>query len=122
MLFRTLIATLLLFGYVATSVEVVVGQLRDGEVHHESVVAAADHQAKAPGGEHGHEEPVSDEEHGPDHQHGTSGDHCTHTHSVSLPAATPLLLLVHTERTERAHPRAISSGTFTVPPFHPPKV
>lgn len=122
MRFRAVIATLLLFGYVATSVEVVVGQLRDGEVHHESVVAAADHQAKAPGGEHGHEEPGSDDEHGPDHQHGTSGDHCTHTHSVSLPAGAAPLLLVHTLRTEPQHAPPACRGAFTATPFHPPKV
>lgn len=122
MRFRTIIATLLLFGYAATSVEVVVGQLRDGEVHHESVVAAADHQAKALGGEHGHEEPVSDAEHGPDHQHGTSGDHCTHTHSVSLPAESAPLLLVHTLRTEPPQAAPVRGGVYTVRPFHPPKV
>lgn len=64
-----------------TTAEAVVGEQRDGTVHHESAAEAMEHTESAQG-EHGHEDSG---EHGPEHQHGTSVDHCTHTHSVSLP-------------------------------------
>lgn len=120
MRFRAIIATLLLVGYGTTSVEVVVGELRDGEVHHESVLAAAEHQANADG-EHGHEEPVDDAEHGPDHQHGTAGDHCTHAHSVSLPTGTAAFHVVTDVRSIPALAPRTQSGVFKAPLFHPPR-
>lgn len=120
MRFRAIIATLLLVGYGATSVEVVVGELRDGEVHHESVVAAAEHQANTDG-EHGHEETADDAEHGPDHQHGTAGDHCTHTHSVSLPMGQADFHVVTDVRSTAAPAPRVQSGVFKAPLFHPPR-
>lgn len=120
MRFRTFVAMLLLVGHGTTSVEVVVGELRDGEVHHESVVAAAEHHANADG-EHGHEEPGDDAEHGPDHQHGTAGDHCTHTHSVSLPTGTAAFFVVTDVRSIPAPALPTQSGVFKAPLFHPPK-
>jgi len=118
---RALIASLLLAAYGATAVEAVVGQLRDGEVHHETVAAAAEHQADTGRGEHGHEDPATDGEHGPEHQHGTSGDHCTHTHSVSLPAAQVAFSIVTNAETELAPLPAFRDGAFATPLFHPPK-
>jgi len=85
MRWRPLIAFALLLGYATSSAEVVLGEVRDGEVHHESTAAALDHtQAASAQGEHGHEDEGQHPEHGPEHEHGTSGDHCTHSHSVSL--------------------------------------
>lgn len=78
------VALLFLIAYGASAAEAVVGAVRDGRVHHESSAAAAVHQTTHHG-EHGHEDPGAGAEHDADHQHGTSGDHCTHAHGVSLP-------------------------------------
>lgn len=120
MRFRAITAALILFGYGATSVEVVLGELRDGEVHHESALAAAQHDVRAQG-EHGHEEPVADTEHGPDHQHGTAADHCTHTHSVSLPSGSGEFQVVALEGTQAARPVPVRTGVFKAPLLHPPR-
>jgi len=74
---------------IGSNVEPVVGELRDGTVHHESAAAAAAHRPAAPG-EHGHEDgssQSSQHEHGSQHQHGSTADHCTHAHGTALPAA-----------------------------------
>lgn len=83
---RRLIALALLLFTTASSLEAVVGVVRDGAVHHEDAATAAAH-AEMSAGEHGHEDASSasdDHEHGERHQHGTSGDHCTHMHGVAL--------------------------------------
>ena len=86
MRWRSLVALVLLVGYATSSAEVVLGEVRDGEVHHESTAAALDHtQSASTQGEHGHEDDGQEAEHGPEHEHGTPADHCTHSHSVSLP-------------------------------------
>jgi len=83
--------TTLTFG---SNLEPLVGAARDGSVHHESAAAAAAHRSAAPG-EHGHEHGPNQprhHQHGPEHQHGTAGDHCTHAHGPALAAVAPLAL------------------------------
>ena len=86
---RRTIALLLLILTALTSVEVAEGMARDGEVHHESSATAVAHAA-GPSGEHGHEDAGATSEdseapdHGPDHQHGTGADHCTHVHGPAI--------------------------------------
>jgi hypothetical protein len=92
---RRAIALTLLALMALTSVESAEGLVRDGEVHHESSATAAAHASDL-SGEHGHEdvEPSSQPEeegsapqHGPDHQHGTGADHCTHAHGPAISIA-----------------------------------
>ena len=86
---RRLIALALLLFTTASSLEAVVGVMRDGEVHHEGSATAAAH-AELSAGDHGHEDvssPANDHEHGEGHEHGTSSDHCTHMHGVALASA-----------------------------------
>lgn len=86
-MYRRLIAAFMLFAVTLSSAEVVLGELRDGEVHHESMAEAAAHDHGRDGeGEHEHGSP-----HGPEHQHGTSGDHCTHQHGEQLHGVQILL-------------------------------
>lgn len=84
---RRWIALLMLCLLAGSSVESVIGVLRDGEVHHENAGDARAHRlASADHVEHGHEDSSVPEEHrhGPDHQHGTAADHCTHHHGTPL--------------------------------------
>ena len=80
---------------VATSAsEALVGEVRDGETHHESAGAAATHHDDMGlRGDHGHEDAGAPTDHGPDHRHGTSADHCTHGHSVGVTAAFSLVVV-----------------------------
>ncbi|MGD2045400.1 MAG: hypothetical protein PVH96_04195 [Gemmatimonadota bacterium] len=74
----------ILLAYAVSAAEAVVGVVRDGDVHHESALAAAVHRAEhLP--DHAFEQGGHDA-HGSDHGHGSSSDHCTHIHGVSLPA------------------------------------
>jgi hypothetical protein len=67
--------------------ERVVGEMRDGTVHHESAGEAAAHAERSTG-DHGHEDPGADrDDHGPGHSHGTTGDHCTHQHGTPVPGS-----------------------------------
>lgn len=98
MMTKRLTAALMIFTWALMSVESVMGELRDGDVHHESSLEAVQHRA-ASGGGFGHdhaEEPGradQDNEQDRDHRHGSSADHCTHLHGVALiemvAAATP---------------------------------
>ncbi len=77
---------LLMLGLMAGSlVEPVYGSMRDGEVHHETLQSAVFHSTDALG-DHGHEDSdvtvVRTHQHGPDHEHGTGSDHCTHQHGT----------------------------------------
>lgn len=116
MRWRSLVALVLLVGYGMTTAESVLGDLRDGAVHHESTAEAIEHTENARG-EHGHEDVG---EHGPEHQHGTSVDHCTHTHSVSLPTQHEFgfvaLQSVSSEFSE-----TLRGDTAVRSLFHPPK-
>lgn len=79
--------------------ETVVGEIRDGEVHHETAIEAAAHdhgldgRSRVRGVEH-HEDDDSD----PDrqHQHGSGSDHCTHPHGEQC-GGVPLILVVPAE-------------------------
>ena len=117
---RRLIALTLLILTSASSMEAVVGVVRDGEVHHENAAVAAAH-AEASSGDHGHEDATRSGEHrhGEDHEHGTSTDHCTHVHSVALLTSSPPPLAVELTEiffTERAFPRETVSEGFAQPP------
>lgn len=121
---RRYIALALLVGYFASSAEAVLGVVRDGSVHHESAAAAAIHQGEHQveyRGEHGHEDSGVGAEHDAEHQHGTSSDHCTHAHGMSLPAfcafAVPSPLAAAAEPT----PPLLESGVYTALHFRPPK-
>lgn len=81
---RRLLALLLLLATTVSSAEVVVGELRDGELHHESPLAALVHGVSS-GGDHGHEGGGSPfHSHDAEHRHGTGADHCTHQHGTPL--------------------------------------
>lgn len=62
------------------------GELRDGEVHHETA-ATASSPSKTSSGDHGHED---DSSHGSEHQHGTSGDRFTHQRGPLLVGVSTL--------------------------------
>lgn len=117
---RPYIALALLVGYLASSAEAVLGVVRDGTVHHESAAAAAVHQG-ASHGEHGHEDPGAGAEHGSEHQHGTSGDHCTHAHGVSLPAICAFTVRAAIAAATEPSPPLLESGVYAVSHFRPPK-
>lgn len=89
-----LIALCVLLLTTASNLEVVVGMLRDGRVHHEDAATALVHAESGPG-EHGHEDASApaNHRHGKGHEHGTSGDHCTHVHGVALVGSFSFLLL-----------------------------
>lgn len=117
---RRLLALTLLILTSVSSMEAVVGVMRDGEVHHENPVVAAAH-AQVAGGDHGHEDaaPSGEHRHGEGHDHGTAGDHCTHGHGPAiLISASPLCLTegVAEGFTESALPRATVSDGFAHPP------
>jgi hypothetical protein len=88
---RRFVALILLLVVSAFQAETGIGAMRDGDVHHESLVAAMSHQPS--GGFHGHED-AQVRDNGPDdprspggpHHHGTTGDHCTHQHIAGLTA------------------------------------
>jgi len=80
----TALAMLLATGFAA--LEPVIGLLRDGEVHHETVAEAALHAAGHTGDHgHGQSSETPDRPRVPGQQHSTSPDHCTHhVHSAAL--------------------------------------
>jgi len=115
------VALLFLITYAASAAEAVVGAVRDGQVHHESSGAAAVHQ-ETHRGEHGHEDPGTGAEHDADHQHGTSGDHCTHTHGVSLPRFCDFDVLASVLATAALLEASAPADRPPAPTFHPPRV
>lgn len=123
MVFRRLIALLLLLVMTGSMVEPVVGVLRDGVVHHETAASAAVHAAQA-AGDHGHEEgPPYDHQHGRHHQHGTGADHCTHQHGLAfvtgdLPVPHVAILADRDLVAESVTP----AGRHPLDLFHPPRV
>ena len=117
MMARRLIALLMLVTVAGSSVESVVGQLRDGAIHHESISDAAAH-ASVSHGEHGHEDESS---HGPDHQHGTPTDHCTHQHGTPLRAPRVVLSLILRPISYSFVEPFVWSDRFSEPSFRPPQ-
>lgn len=131
---RRLIALILLVFSTATSLEAVVGPVRDGEVHHETAARATQHATRTTG-EHGHEHGHDDgmsaqaedpdgsgEEHGPKHQHGTGADHCTHAHGPALSVdGTHLTVAAVRARLPRLDVPVPSE--HSAPPLHqPPRI
>ena len=114
---RNLAALLMLLTTTFSQAEAVVGVLRDGAVHHESAGAAALH-AVAGQGEHGHEDGVP---HGPNHEHGTSADHCTHQHgNLFTPGSPDLAIRGYTIPQVFVEP-PLWFDHFSEPAFHPPQ-
>jgi ABC-type Zn2+ transport system substrate-binding protein/surface adhesin len=117
---RRLLALTLLILTSVSSMEAVVGVMRDGEVHHENPGVAAAH-AQESAGDHGHEDAASPGEHSHDegHDHGTASDHCTHTHSAAVLTSSPPPLVFETVEyhfTESVRPHALASDGFVHPP------
>lgn len=91
-MWRRLIAGLTILLGALANAETLIGTVRDGDVHHETVATALAHKSLAPGiHDHPDTPGSSDGGSGPGHQHGTAADHCTHHHGAALPS--PGLLL-----------------------------
>jgi hypothetical protein len=110
----------LLVAYSASTGEATTGLLRDGSVHHESSVSAAAHQETSRG-DHGHEDPGAGAEHGSDHRHGTSGDHCTHVHGLGLPSGCAIVAIMIRDETPVEAVPLTPAGTSLRSQFRPPK-
>lgn len=119
---RRLVAGVLLLGVTASSFEAVAGLLRDGSVHHETVAQALAHPSQRTG-EHGHEtaSEAPDQDHGPDHQHGTGADHCVHAHSAALLSPKAVALADGEVGMPPIASLAIPSDHRAPPLFHPPR-
>lgn len=114
---RRLIASLAFVAITLSSAEAVIGELRDGEVHHESLAEAAAHDHGLKGErEHEHGSP-----HGPDHQHGTSSDHCTHQHGEQLNGVEILLAAGPSDAFVSFFEPSLLSDRVTEPFFRPPR-
>ena len=119
---RRAVAVLLLLSFHAASLEAVAGLVRDGSVHHETVTAAFAHSSEGTG-EHGHEtaSETPNQDHGPDHQHGTGADHCTHAHGAALLTPTAVALVDDETWTPPVASQATPSDYRAPPLFHPPR-
>lgn len=117
-----LAAIVTVFGTGFGTFEPAVGLLRDGEVHHEGTIQAAEHAA-AQTGEHGHEHESESApgRHGPGHQHGTGVDHCTHVHGTALVSGA-LDLIDPDDRAEPSQDELLTHSQLNPHrPFHPPR-
>ena len=120
---RRIVAMTLLLSFYATSVEAVVGVVRDGTVHHETASEAMRHAESGPP-EHGHEVETDapGSEHGKDHQHGTGADHCTHAHGTAVLITAPRSS-VQTEDVVNLIEVVASIADHHEPPLtHPPRI
>lgn len=120
---RTALATLLLVSFLASSFEAVAGLARDGSVHHEKTTEALAHVSGGTG-EHGHEaaSEAPTEDHGPDHQHGTGADHCTHAHSAAVLMQAPAATVIP-DASMRSLPVSSTLADHREPPLlHPPRI
>jgi hypothetical protein len=117
-----LIAAASLLALAASSSESLVGELRDGEVHHESVASAASHHdGMGLRSDHGHEDGgTTRHRHGSKHQHGTTADHCTHAHGQGVTATFAWDCQAFTTVVEFPDPGTSISFVSTVP-FGPPR-
>jgi hypothetical protein len=111
---RTALSLAALLSLAASSFEAVAGDMRDGDEHHESVVAALEHRV-AKGAEHRHlaesrtpEHPGAPApDHGGQHHHPGGTDHCSHLHGVGIPPSFSIafgasMTEEHTVTTSRA--------------------
>lgn len=138
---KRLTASLVIVAWTLMSVESAVGELRDGEVHHESASEAARHRAESAGG-FGHEhtqEPGGGQQEeqrqqdgelqqgqeyqqGQEHDHDSAADHCTHVHGVGLISTTVITTVRLAEHAwDHPSPCVHSYVPAEVLP-HPPKV
>jgi len=119
---RKVVALVLLVSFVTSSFEAVAGLVRDGSVHHETATEAMTHSS-ARTGEHGHEtaSEAPEQDHGPDHQHGTGADHCTHVHGAALLAPATVALVDHEVVMPPVGSLATPTDYRTPPLFHPPR-
>ncbi|MEW5926043.1 MAG: hypothetical protein AB1941_01015 [Gemmatimonadota bacterium] len=119
---RRLLALLLLLLTAGSALESVLGELRDGEVHHESGALAALHGVDARG-DHGHEDGSlpGNHRHSRGHEHGTNSDHCTHQHGTAM-LVTPFEPLF-SGLVQEIPPASRSRGPHGTPTplFHPPR-
>lgn len=112
-----LAAVLMLFTIAFSQTETVMGLLRDGGVHHESAAAAAVHSEYGQG-EHGHEDGAP---HGPEHEHGTPADHCTHQHGNLFTPKSPVLAILSYTIPQVFLEPPLWFDRFSEPAFHPPR-
>ncbi|MGH7568889.1 MAG: hypothetical protein ACREMW_09625 [Gemmatimonadales bacterium] len=119
---RRLIGIALFILTPASTLEAVVGVVRDGSVHHEGTAVAAEHQVMGTNGDHGHEDglPPWQHRHTPQHQHGTAADHCTHVHGVALTASYDLTLGTPVLDQPQTEP-PIHTDWSSRGEFHPPR-
>lgn len=117
---RRFLALVLLYATAVSLVEPALGELRDGEIHHESTAAALAH-AQVADGDHGHEHAGSPaHDHGGEHQHGTALDHCTHQHGPAAPAEGALPFVLATAVHFETEPPVRIAWSPSLP-FHPPR-
>ena len=117
---RRFLALVLLYATAVSLVEPALGELRDGEIHHESTAAALAH-AQFADGDHGHEDAGTPaHEHGREHQHGTATDHCTHQHGPAAPAEGALPFVFATAVHFETEPPVRIAWSPSLP-FHPPR-
>lgn len=112
---RRSVALMMLLTLIFCRAEGVWGMVHDGAVHHESSSEALVHSANSPDA-HMHED---DAPPGPDHQHGSSGDHCTHQHGTLIPATGFPLTLV-ADRCDFYFPDFPGPLDHEIVPFAPP--
>ena len=110
----------LLLAAMASFVEPVVGQARDGDIHHRTGVQHVDGQTGADAQEPQGPGNRSSHPPGPDHRHGTNADHCTHQHAAALVPTLSFALPAQTCEIAPLEP-TLHFGRFSGRLFHPPR-
>lgn len=120
---RRLIAIGLVFSLTGSAAESVLGELRDGTVHHESVAKAAIHHAESVRAEHGHEDGrlAPGGHHSSRHEHGTATDHCTHLHALGMVTTYQLAFHAHSPSEQVTSQPVVLTSQSQNPDFLPPK-
>ena len=119
-MFRRLVALLMLCSITYSSAEAVIGVLRDGKVHHETMAEAASHTLLT-GAEHGHDAADPSKSPNQEHEHGTSSDHCTHQHWTPLMAPQAELTALAEARFDPPVKWPSWTDRSTEPSLHPPQ-
>jgi len=125
---RRVIALSMLLAFATSALEAVAGPVRDGAMHHETILAAASHQAVV-GSSHNHQGTLSETSaqtpnpdapsDGPDHEH-PGGDHCTHVHGAALVPHMTVAFASVVVATSDSHAAHHEDPTYTHIP-HPPR-
>jgi hypothetical protein len=117
-----LVAAISIFAVLTSTGESLVGELRDGEVHHESVAKAmSHHDSMGLRSDHGHEDGgAAGHRHGSNHEHGTNADHCTHVHAAGL-IATFSWAFDQRLTSQTSIDSTLSAGFFTTEIAEPPR-